>query len=189
MENKTYYTPCRILNVQMQNNNIAPFMISRGTVCRVSTKDFPANADHPDGSFVVNASMCVNMRNGMINRALGTNFPTGSKDAPVEEATWVQLSIWNDLGRRFMKFLNGRITAQVEVMGTIQKREYTSRDGTQGVSVNMNVQEFWNVLTRKDLQDGAGAPAGDYLGGGDFAMPDPSDNGCPFGDMDDDMLF
>ena len=132
---------------------------------------------------------------------LGTKFPVSTRENPVEEATWVNLTFWDKSAERLIKFLNaagvptnGTGKIRLAVFGALSSNQYTDRNGQERVGVRMSVNEFWSLprgnSNDNNAQSGAAqaqdnVPAMNANGGyddtSDFAVLSADDDGdVPF---------
>lgn len=121
-----------------------------GVMSRIEAK----TRNTKDGSEhqIVDATICVNNRNYRLNNLLGTKFPVSTRENPVEEATWVNLTFWDKSAERLIKFLNaagvptnGTGKIRLAVFGALSSNQYTDRNGQERVGVRMSVNEFWSL--------------------------------------------
>ncbi|RGC57893.1 hypothetical protein DXA92_07335 [Agathobaculum butyriciproducens] len=119
-----------------------------GTLSRIEARTIQAKDGQSHN--VVSGSMCVNRRNGRINRMIGTNLPVGTKENPVTEETWVRIQFWDAASDRLTHFLSkagiptdGSGKARVAVFGTLSKNNYTDKNGQAREGVQMSASEFW----------------------------------------------
>lgn len=121
-----------------------------GIVSRIEAKI----RNKKDGSQhqVVDASICVNKRNYRLNSLLGTKFPVSTRENPVKEETWVDLTFWDKSAESLIKYLNaagiptnGTGKILLAVFGALKSKQYTDRNGQERVGVSMNAYEFWSM--------------------------------------------
>lgn len=121
-----------------------------GIVSRIEAKI----RNKKDGSQhqVVDASICVNKRNYQLNSLLGTKFPVSTRENPVKEETWVDLTFWDKSAESLIKYLdaagiptNGTGKILLAVFGALKSKQYTDRNGQERVGVSMNAYEFWSM--------------------------------------------
>lgn len=121
-----------------------------GIVSRIEAKI----RNKKDGSQhqVVDASICVNKQNYRLNSLLGTKFPVSTRENPVKEETWVDLTFWDKSAERLIKYLNaagiptnGTGKILLAVFGALKSKQYTDRNGQERVGVSMNAYEFWSM--------------------------------------------
>lgn len=121
-----------------------------GVVSRIETK----TRNTKDGSQhqVVDASICVNNRNYRLNNLLGTKLPVSTRENPVKEETWVNLTFWDKSAERLIRFLNaagvptnGTGKIRLAVFGALSSNQYTDRNGQERVNVRMSANEFWSL--------------------------------------------
>lgn len=121
-----------------------------GIVSRIEAKI----RNKKDGSQhqVVDASICVNKRNYRLNSLLGTKFPVSTRENPVKEETWVDLTFWDKSAESLIKYLNaagiptnGTGKILLAVFGALKSKQYTDRNGQECVGVSMNAYEFWSM--------------------------------------------
>ncbi len=138
------YSNIQIIDGVKKNGSTYKFIAVRGYISNLQDWTFPPRNGEAEGGFVVHARLPVSNRNRMLNTALGINLPTGG-----DEVTWVQVSLWDKVGSRLLKFIGERKSALVDIFGALTSEEYTGRDGNPAVSVKITAYDFWNVPTGK----------------------------------------
>lgn len=147
-KNKNYTNFVAVTAINSQGNKYVHAGIC-STVCKITSRVYEKEGNT---STVVNASVCVNHRNAYLNSLLGMSLPAGTRETPVEEATWVKLTFWNEKATRFLNFLkaknipvDGTGKIRLAVFGALKKDTFTDRNGQPREGVAMSVNEFWNM--------------------------------------------
>lgn len=84
-----------------------------------------------------------------------------------EETTWFRVAAWKQLGETVNQYV--KKGSQIMVIGTVKARAYTTNDGKQGVSLEVNAREV-RFLGGKSENGTAGNGKSDYSA----APPDDS---------------
>lgn len=130
------------------------------------------------------ASVAIKNRAKRINMLLGTNFPEN------EETIFADLAVWRDAGKRLEKYMAvspDRKSVKAVLVGRIRKNEFTRKDGTPGVSVVIDVNDWESVDYRSANGGNSGtqqaAPQTVGTSSGGFSEIDPAEmenEDCPF---------
>lgn len=100
----------------------------------------------PDGTPVCKFSLAVNKRRG-----------------DKEETTWFNCTAWRGLAETLEKYVTQG--SQLFVQGELAARSYTTRDGKPGVSLDVTIEKFSFVGTKKAQGErpanGSGSEQGD----------------------------
>ncbi len=152
------------------------------------------------GKKVFTASMPINGRSKIINAKFGTSYGD-------DDTIWATVQFWEDRADRFgnMKEKYGDPDKmRIVIVGTIDKRDYTTKNGKSGVSITINASDWELISTPSNSNSNAASqptaqtPApnttpngagnqntaddfgGDFDGLGDFIDLDGSEDDLPF---------
>lgn len=117
----------------------------------------------PNGRPVTEFSVAVNQAT--------RNQQTGEWN---EATDWFRVSVWGDRAERAAEQL--RKGSRVFVDGRFKSREYETKDGRKGVSLDVSADSVVGLDKREQTGEGAFVPAGSAPG-----APAPSDGGRPGG--------
>ena len=88
-----------------------------------------------NGKKLVSARAAISNRTRTVANLLGV-------DLPDEETLWVDVTFWEDRAERFDRFLGDRDKVRVVLCGSLSSREYERQDGTKGIGVSINVNDW-----------------------------------------------
>ncbi len=118
---------------------------------------------------------------GVLEFSIAVNIRFKEQGEFKETTNWYRVSFWGNRGEKIKPYLTkGK---QVFVTGTLNVREYTSRDGNKGTSLDVRADDVQLLGGRGE---GGGAPGPSGGGGGGGGAPFAG-NDSSFGD--DDIPF
>lgn len=98
---------------------------------------------------MVGDTLLVSGRAPISNRSNILSAVLGKEITPNENGdVWVDVTVWGERAERFKKYLNGREKARLFITGVLTASEYTRRDGTQGIGVNVKITDWANAEFR-----------------------------------------
>ena len=95
--------------------------------------------------------MAIHNRTKMLNAVLGTTFPES------QETVWLKLSFWEERADRFLRGLSGCQKARLTLVGALSVKNFTKRDGTAGLEINLAADcwDFKDVRPVSETKDPA----------------------------------
>ena len=73
-----------------------------------------------------------------------------------ETTTWINCAVWGNRGDVVMEYVKKGM--RLVVTGQAHHREFSREDGSTGVSLELNVNDF-SFTSKKETEDSASAPA------------------------------
>lgn len=129
---KKYYSFC---SLQKENGKV--FATVNGTLFGLEAKDVGEKK-------LVAGRLALNNVSRRVASALEIELPD-------EEALFIDVNFWDDRAERIAKFFGEREKARVCLTGRLRANKFTRADGTEGVAVALDVQDWFGL--------GAPAPA------------------------------
>ena len=131
-EKKTYYSTIKVFNCIGGKNDDKRYHGVGAVLClsNIRSKTVGDKA-------VVEARCAINNRTKTINGALKTSFTS--------DVLWADVVFWEEKATRFKKFLGDRQKILLGIFGTIKADQYKKTDGTDGESITISVDEWFNV--------------------------------------------
>lgn len=96
-----------------------------------------------NGKKLVSARAAISNRTRTVANLLNVELPD-------EETLWVDVTLWEDRAERFAKFLAGRDKVRVVICGSLYSKEYDRQDGTKGIGVSINVNDWMHFPLKED---------------------------------------
>lgn len=190
-QKKVYPSKMRIITAVNKNGQQYKHVSVRGFACRLEQKTIAPSEQHPNGSTVVKAAMAVNKRGATINAVFGTKFPADTREHPMDETLWLNISAFDLAGELLTKMANGQKSVLVEVHGAMVARPYKDRNGEDKISLDVTAYEIWPMIGGKNQTQESAVPAAAPTAAAASTEPFPQPDAEGFYDLpdDDDVPF